>query len=46
MIENKLIFTLKFVNFSKNYIIQAIFCIQNMKQQNLNPFTIDKKIKK
>ena len=54
MIEIKLIFILKFVNFSKNSLIHAIFCIQNMKQQNLipksnpmhKPFTIDKYINK
>ena len=37
MIENKLIFTLKFVNFNKKSLIHAFFCIQNEKQQNLNP---------
>ena len=41
-IEIKLIFIFKFVNFSKNSLIHAMFCIQNTKQQNLNPFTIDK----
>ena len=36
MIEIKLIFILKFVNFTKNSFIHA------MKQQNLNSFSIDK----
>ena len=39
MIETKLICILKFVNLSENSLIHAIFCIQNVKQQNLNPST-------